>query len=186
MPPPCAPCFAGSACRGPTPSQVRPARLLRQSDERSEAWLKRYLAFREDYKTLVSRKCQPMAPMTRWPTGRPFPSIRSVRCLEAVDRPEQAAWPCAVTRSPRCSSATATVGRLVGLPRWSLADADDYLTGAMRARGRLTRETSILSALGKLARLDSRLGVLERRAPPPARFSATATTRRTGRSSSPA
>jgi LPS sulfotransferase NodH len=140
--------------------EVPPARLRRQSDERSETWLKAYLDFRA-----ASLPGQPADD-----TGSPLAD--RIEQLSVAVSPAWKQWigqskllgigdaeitEVLVRNGCRPSSATAAVAE---------AGRDDYLTGAVRGRTRLTKGTSMLNALGELARLDSRLVTVERRAAP--------------------
>jgi LPS sulfotransferase NodH len=142
---------------------VPPSRLRRQSDERSELWLERYTAFKE---TAAARRPAAAPGGAAGPvTGRieqpgdwvPGPWRQWIGQSRALGVGDDEMAAVLVRNGYSQAAASAAVGQ---------ARDDDYLAGAVRAQQRLQRGASMLNLLGDLARLDSRLGTIERCAAP--------------------
>jgi LPS sulfotransferase NodH len=138
---------------------IPPSRLQRQSDQRSEAWLERYL----DFKDTSGVGVQPPVP-----SGAHGPLTDGIgQASDAVS----AAWKQWIGQSKLLGVRDEEIVAVLTSNGYSPVSAsaaageasrDDYLAGALRAQKRVRQGASMLNALGDLARLDSGLGAVER------------------------
>jgi LPS sulfotransferase NodH len=142
---------------------VPPSRLQRQSGQRSEAWLERYTAFKEANAASLRATA---------PGGAHGPVTERI---EELCDTVSAAWKQWIgqskvlgVRDDEIAAVLIRTGysRAAASAAMTEASGDDYLTGAAHAQKRLQRGASMLNVLGELARLDSGLTTIERRAAP--------------------
>jgi LPS sulfotransferase NodH len=152
---------------------IAPSRLHRQSGPRTEAWLRRYLAVRDATAArLDAPRRDPAGADTDAPGGAHGPLTERFDQLAGAVGPAWQQW---IGQGKLLGAADEELisvlvanghGREAAAAAVARAGDDDYLTGAAHAFRRLRAAGSVLSALGELARLDSGLAAIERRAAP--------------------
>jgi LPS sulfotransferase NodH len=140
---------------------IAPSRLKRQADERSEAWLGRYLAFkREDGQPSQSPD-----------TGSTSQLLAHASQTSNVGLPN--AWKQWVGRSKLLHTREDVVVDVLLKNGYShelisveleRAASDPYLRGAVHTERGRSKAVALLNALGKMAQLDSQAHCVERRA----------------------
>jgi len=140
---------------------VPPSRLKRQSNARTEEWLRRYMAFKSEggYVAQSSAADGTASPLLER-MQKPFDTIPNawkqwVGQSKLLRTEDAAIVEVLINNGYSRASALAEVGR---------AASDPYLLGAVRTQQRLTKGVSLLNVLGQMARLDSQANVVERRA----------------------
>ena len=137
------------------------SRLNRQSNWRNEEWLIRYTAFKSEGGHLAPTQASVGTGGAK--------SDRAEKTLETV--PD--AWQQWVGQSKLLNTRDESIVEVLTKNGYSLASAlaevekaasDQYLLGAARSRQRLQKGVSLLNALAQLARLDSGMKTVERRA----------------------
>jgi LPS sulfotransferase NodH len=140
---------------------IAPSRLQRQSGPRTEAWLRRYLAVRDATAARLDGDA---------PGGAHGPLTERFDQLAGAVGPAWKQW---IGQGKLLGAGDEELvsvlvangyGREPAAAAVAQAGDDDYLTGAAHAYRRLRAAGSVLSALGELARLDSGLAAIERRA----------------------
>jgi LPS sulfotransferase NodH len=139
---------------------VPPPRLKRQSDARNEAWLARYIEFKNesgyDSQTSASDGTDSDVFKRMHKSGERIPNAwqQWVGQSKALKTSDEAIVEVLTNNGYSRASAIAEIEK---------ATADPYLLGATRTHQRLDKGVSLLNVLGQLRRLDSKANIIERR-----------------------
>jgi LPS sulfotransferase NodH len=140
--------------------QIRPARLKRQSNERSEEWLARYAAFKN-----AGGGAAPDA-------ASEVSDDSLVEWIGTTSDHIPSAWKQWVGQSKLFRIGDEAIvevltkngySRTAALAEVKKAASDPYLLGAVKTSQRLTKAASLLNVQGQLERLNSQVAVVERR-----------------------